>query len=280
MIFSTTVLPRHMLSVALVVMGSRVTPTHAFVWSSVWMTRSSRGRPFSAVPPSARRPSSHIVAGRMRSALLGALPVTASLTAGMQLRAGSTAITDSPDETWEVVRTPGDGSCLFHAVQVTAQMDAKELRKVAADSVDANVDVEFNGASLRQWIDWETDMTPDEYAKRLRVGNWGGQIELCLLARGLDTRWVEVVRHFRTASDFVCAGVPSSTCESCINFFYLPSLGSRSTTSRQRARLSYNMYFRQRQRGASLLSPSACCTMARIMTRSCVRAVALLHQQQ
>ena len=194
MIFSTTVLPRHMLSVALVVMGSRVTPTHAFVWSSVSMTRSSRGRPFSAVPPSARRPSTHIVAGRMRSALLGALPVTASLTAGMQLRATSTAITDSPDETWEVVRTPGDGSCLFHAVQVTAQMDAKELRKVAADSVDDNVDVEFNGASLRQWIDWETSMTPDEYAKRMRVGNWGGQIELCLLARGLDTRWVLLLK--------------------------------------------------------------------------------------
>ena len=48
------------------------------------------------------------------------------------------------------------------------------IRSVAADAIDANAEVEFNGASLRQWIEWETDMTPDQYAARMRVGKWGG----------------------------------------------------------------------------------------------------------
>jgi len=39
---------------------------------------------------------------------------------------------------------------------------AQDLRKVAADAVDANADVEFNDATLRQWILWETEMTPDQ----------------------------------------------------------------------------------------------------------------------
>ena len=56
------------------------------------------------------------------------------------------------DEELEVVKTPGDGSCLFHAVQVSAKIDAKQLRQMAAGAVVTNTDVEFNGISIRQWI--------------------------------------------------------------------------------------------------------------------------------
>jgi hypothetical protein len=115
--------------------------------------------------------------------MLGALPFPALFG----VRASSAAASVGLEEAWSVVRTPGDGSCLFHAVGIAAGIPAAELRAVAADAVYAYADAEFNGASLRQWIQWETGLAPDQYAKRMAGGQWGGQIELCLLARGLDT---------------------------------------------------------------------------------------------
>jgi len=95
---------------------SRASPAHAFAWPSAVVTSASQGvraRPFSTVPPQRVSPRG----GRVRRAMFGALPVSATLAAGsMQLRATSSS--SGPDETWEVVRTPGDGSCLFHAVEV------------------------------------------------------------------------------------------------------------------------------------------------------------------
>lgn len=182
---------RRLLSAALVVqtLCSRASPAYAFAWPSaaVASLRASQGgRPFSSFPARQRVRVHSALPGRVRvrNALFGALPVTVSLAAGLQLRATSSG---PPDETWEVVRTPGDGSCLFHAVEAAAGRSAQDLRVVAADAVEANADVEFNDATLRQWILWETEMTPEQYAARMKVGKWGGQIELCLLARGLDT---------------------------------------------------------------------------------------------
>jgi len=45
---------------------------------------------------------------------------------------------------------------------------------------------EFNGATLAQWIEWESGLSPEQYAQRMALGGaWGGQIELALLARGI-----------------------------------------------------------------------------------------------
>ena len=82
------------------------------------------------------------------------------------------------DEELEVAKTPGDGSCLFHAVQVSAKINAKQLRQMAAGAVVTNADVEFNGISIRQWIFNETKMTSDDYATVMQDDKWAGQIEL------------------------------------------------------------------------------------------------------
>ena len=87
----------------------------------------------------------------------------------------------------EVVKTPGDGSCLFHAVQVSAKINAKQLRQMAAGAVVTNADVEFNGMSIRQWIFNETKMTAEDYATAMCDNKWGGQMELWLLAKCLNT---------------------------------------------------------------------------------------------
>jgi hypothetical protein len=191
-------MPRRLLASLLLTHTLCGRPVRAFVWPSAAVASlraSSRSAFSAAVSLQPRR-----LPGRL--AILGAFPVTSSLSAVRQARAlrvvadAADSGATSPDSTWTVVRTPGDGSCLFHAVEAAAaavtddpeaKRPAEALRAVAADAVDANADVEFNGASLRQWIEWETDLTPEQYAARMKVGKWGGQIELCLLARGLDT---------------------------------------------------------------------------------------------
>ena len=59
------------------------------------------------------------------------------------------------------------------------------------------------GASLRQWIQWETGLAPDQYSKRMAAGEWGGQIELFLLARGLDTPIQVRARSMKATLPFV-----------------------------------------------------------------------------
>ena len=66
----------------------------------------------------------------------------------MSTAAAAAASAAGPDEAWSVVRTPGDGSCLFHAVEITAGTPATDLRAVAADAVSAHADAEFNGAEI------------------------------------------------------------------------------------------------------------------------------------
>ena len=44
----------------------------------------------------------------------------------------------------EEVKTPRDGSCLFHAVQVSTKFNDKQLRQMAAGAVVPNAHVEYN----------------------------------------------------------------------------------------------------------------------------------------
>ena len=66
-------------------------------------------------------------------------------------------------------------------------IDAKQLRQMAVEAVATNADVEFKGVILRQWIYNEKSMTLDQYANHMRADEWVGQLELCLLAKSLDT---------------------------------------------------------------------------------------------
>ena len=190
---------RQALSFALLAQLCSRNAVRAFAWSPTALgtngrhARASLALPQGRLPqslatlPRGRRPKSRIYPPAARP---GWPAAPAQPVARLHLRSAASsaasAVTDQPDATWEIVRTPGDGSCLFHAVEVAAQQPAAALRAIVADAVEANVDSEFNGATLKQWIEWETELTPDQYSARMRVGNWGGQIELLLLARGLD----------------------------------------------------------------------------------------------
>jgi len=94
---------------------------------------------------------------------------------------------------------PGDGSCLFHAVSTAAdgEADAASLRALAASEVGRRQSEELNGASVAQWIEWETGLSPEEYARSMMGGkSWGGQVELALLSHALE-RPIHVYRQER-----------------------------------------------------------------------------------
>ena len=88
-----------------------------------------------------------------------------------------------------VVKVPGNGSCLFHSVQVAAgeKFQVQQLRQMVAEAVVRDAGVHFNGMPLGEWIHSETEMTPQAYAKAISANAWGGQIELHLLAQELKT---------------------------------------------------------------------------------------------
>jgi hypothetical protein len=87
----------------------------------------------------------------------------------------------------QVVKAPGDGSCFFHAMASATPHSVKELRPLVADAVIPNAETSFNGLTVREWIQTETGMTPDQYAADMRKNDWGGQVDMHLLAQLLHT---------------------------------------------------------------------------------------------
>lgn len=82
------------------------------------------------------------------------------------------------------VAQPGDGSCLFHSLAHGLSSDAGRLRHAIADFVETSPETPIGGEPLREWIKWDSSLTPDRYSGRLRsTGSWGGAIEIAIFAR-------------------------------------------------------------------------------------------------
>jgi hypothetical protein len=85
----------------------------------------------------------------------------------------------------KLVKTPGDGSCLFHALSSSLSGkhgSASDLRVSVIKAIpELASSREFNGATLEQWIEWETGLSPTQYATIMaRNSAWGGQVQfLC-----------------------------------------------------------------------------------------------------
>ncbi len=85
----------------------------------------------------------------------------------------------------KLVKTPGDGSCLFHALSCSLSGkygSASDLRIRVVKAIPALASSrEFNGATLEQWIEWETGLKPAQYASIMaRNSAWGGQVHLLI----------------------------------------------------------------------------------------------------
>ena len=81
---------------------------------------------------------------------------------------------------------PGDGTCMFHAIGLPLKMNGNELRKVAMKYISDNPDKPLHGQTIRQWIEWDSECTIDEYLTKMKRG-WGGALDMTVISTLLKT---------------------------------------------------------------------------------------------
>ena len=83
-----------------------------------------------------------------------------------------------------VVRQPGDGSCLFHSLAHglrdarVADYDHRRLRQALMDWLARHEDLKIADTPVRDWVLWDANQAVPAYVGRMRVGGWGGGIEM------------------------------------------------------------------------------------------------------
>ena len=150
-----------------------------------WQTSSQAYGAFYKLPPRER------VKDPQHTLLVALAPAVSSKTAspGVQPASGRTP---PIDKAWlglgvglvlraRVVPQPGDGSCLFHSLADSSKSEPLQLRHAIADFIESQPDTPIGGEPLREWVKWDSCLSPDTYAVRMRgAGSWGGAIEIAV----------------------------------------------------------------------------------------------------
>ena len=88
-----------------------------------------------------------------------------------------------------VVRQPGAGSCLFHSLAHglrdarVADYDHRRLRQALMDWLARHEDLKIADTPVRDWVLWDANQAVPAYVGRMRIGGWGGGIEMAACAR-------------------------------------------------------------------------------------------------
>lgn len=86
--------------------------------------------------------------------------------------------------TLRVCRQPGDGSCLFHSLSYGLKdgSSASVLRSLISSFIHKNPHYEISETPLSDWVKWDTNMSPGQYAQSIAGGGWGGGIEMAIVS--------------------------------------------------------------------------------------------------
>lgn len=82
----------------------------------------------------------------------------------------------------EAVDVPGDGTCMFHAIGNQVNFDGHSLRSLVAKFIKKFPDYKLHDQSIRNWIEWDLEISPETYSKKLENGYWGGALETTILS--------------------------------------------------------------------------------------------------
>eukprot|EP01062_Namystynia_karyoxenos_P010367 TRINITY_DN1367_c0_g2_i1.p1 TRINITY_DN1367_c0_g2~~TRINITY_DN1367_c0_g2_i1.p1 ORF type:complete len:369 (+),score=101.30 TRINITY_DN1367_c0_g2_i1:86-1108(+) len=121
-----------------------------------------------------------------------------------------------------VIRQPGDGNCLYHSLSYgLGGPGASALRRDLADWVRQHPNEEIAETPIKDWVLWDSRLSPDQYARRMGISGWGGGIELaaCSRAKRVNVHVWEndrLSRGYRRISCFDCPGGSART----INVIY------------------------------------------------------------
>ena len=84
-----------------------------------------------------------------------------------------------------VVRQPGDGSCLFHALSYGLRdgSTAHALRRQVAVFIESNPALTISDSPLQDWVRWDSGCSVSSYCRRMTQGGvWGGGIEMAAVS--------------------------------------------------------------------------------------------------
>lgn len=93
-----------------------------------------------------------------------------------------------PSRSAQIVKQPGDGSCLFHSLCYGLRKcglgdQAYQLRRQIANWIEANPREEIAGDTIEEWVSWDANTSVSAYARRMATGHaWGGGIEIAACA--------------------------------------------------------------------------------------------------
>ncbi len=112
-----------------------------------------------------------------------------------------------------VVRQPGDGSCLFHALSYGLRdgSTAHALRRQVAVFIESNPALTISDSPLQDWVRWDSGCSVSSYCRRMTQGGvWGGGIEMAAVShmKGVNVFVYEgnEARGFKRISSFEVPG--------------------------------------------------------------------------
>ena len=84
----------------------------------------------------------------------------------------------------QVVRQPGDGSCLFHSMSYgLGNTNASSLRREIGKFIEVNGTLEICETPMKDWVKWDSNSSVQTYARRISRSGWGGGIEMAACSR-------------------------------------------------------------------------------------------------
>lgn len=111
--------------------------------------------------------------------------------------------------TARVVRQPGDGSCLFHALAYGLRdgSTAHALRRQVATFIESNPTLTISDSPLKDWVFWDSGSSVASYCRRMAQGGvWGGGIEMAAVSHlkrvNVFVYQGDVSRGFKRISSF------------------------------------------------------------------------------
>ena len=89
-----------------------------------------------------------------------------------------------------VVKQPGDGSCLFHALATYAEAGCTgaRMRQRLMIFLASHPELRVAGNTLHQWIRFDSGLSLEQYCNSKRIAGWGGGLEMLAFTHAMQRR--------------------------------------------------------------------------------------------